>query len=150
MLALYAPDPEATHAVGARLGRAAGPGTVIALIGDLGAGKTLFAKGVGAGLDVPTRVQSPTFVLVAAHPDGRLPLWHADLYRLGAADELEQVGLDEVLRGDGVVLIEWADRFPEILPSDHVEVTLVDEGEGRRITILGRGAASAKLVDALA
>lgn len=149
MKTLYAPDPDATFAAGERLGRAVRPGTCVALIGDLGAGKTLFAKGVGAGLGI-SRVQSPTFILVQTHPGGRVPLWHADLYRLSDPDELEQLGLDEVLEADGVVLVEWADRFPDVLPVDHLEVRLTPEGEGRRIEVLGHGPRSAALEDSLA
>lgn len=116
--------PEETLDLGRRLGQAAVPGTVVALRGDLGAGKTLFARGVGAGLGVTGPVTSPTFVLVMVHEGGRLPLIHADLYRLGDLDEAEAVGLPELLRGDGVALVEWADRIPGLLPADHLEVHL--------------------------
>lgn len=148
MRTLYAPDAATTHLLGERLGQAAVPGTVVALIGDLGAGKTAFARGVGAGLGV-SRIQSPTFILVQAHSTGRLPLWHADLYRLSDVDELEQLGLDEILAGDGVVLVEWADRFPELLPADHLEVRLSEEGEGRRVELRAHGPRSAALEAAL-
>lgn len=143
MRTVYAPDPDATFAAGERLGRAAGPGTCVALVGDLGAGKTLFAKGVGAALGIH-RVQSPTFAILQAHTGGRLPFWHADLYRLDGPDALEQLGLEEVI-GDGVLLVEWADRFPEVLPADHLEVRLDEEGEGRRIVVIGHGPRSAAL-----
>jgi len=148
MKTVFAPDPDATLAAGERLGRALRPGSVVALLGDLGAGKTLFARGVGRGLGV-RRVQSPTFVVVQAHDDGRLPLWHADLYRLDDLEELEQLGLDDLFRADGVVLVEWADRFPEALPADHLEVRLTEEGDGRRIEIRGHGPRSWELEAAL-
>lgn len=128
-----------TFALGTRLGRSAGPGTVVALIGDLGAGKTVFARGVGEGLAVRTRVSSPTFVIVQSHTGGRLPLWHADLYRLEDAEEIEQLGLEELIAGDGVVLIEWADRFPELLPADHLRVELHGDGEGREVHLTATG-----------
>lgn len=133
MIKVHCHTPEDTWAAGERLGRAAGAGTVVALVGTLGAGKTLFSRGVGAGLEVRSRVQSPTFVVVQEHEGGRLPLWHADLYRIGEDDELEQLALDEVLGGDGLVLIEWADRFPDILPADHLEVRFEIPTDGGRV-----------------
>ncbi len=139
MTTLVTRDPDDTHALGARLGRVAEPGTVVALIGDLGAGKTVFARGVGEGLGVQTRVSSPTFVIVQTHEGGRLPYWHADFYRLSVSDELEQLGLDEVLEGPGVTVIEWADRFPECLPADRLEVRIDDDDDGRRITLRATG-----------
>jgi tRNA threonylcarbamoyladenosine biosynthesis protein TsaE len=128
-----------TFALGARLGRAAEPGIVVALIGELGAGKTVFARGVGEGLAVETRVSSPTFILVQTHEGGRLPYWHADFYRLTHLEDLEQLGLDEVLEGAGVTVIEWADRFPDALPVDRLEVRFDDDVEGRRITLRATG-----------
>lgn len=134
-----------TRALGVALGRAAFPGTVVALIGDLGAGKTVLAKGVGEGLGVPGRVQSPTFVLVQAHEGGRLPLWHADLYRLGDDSELEQLALDELMEG-GVLLVEWADRFPGLLPADHLRVE-IDGLDERTVRIEAGGPRHRVLVD---
>jgi len=136
---ILADTPEHTFAVGVALGRAAFPGAALALVGDLGAGKTVLARGVGAGLQVTTRVQSPSFILVQTHHGGRLPLWHADLYRLGDASELDQLGLDELLDADGVVMVEWADRFPELLPEDHLLVRLVDLGQARRLELGATG-----------
>jgi tRNA threonylcarbamoyladenosine biosynthesis protein TsaE len=149
MTEISCPSAQDTFAFGDTLGRCAGPGTVVALIGELGAGKTVIARGVGAGLGVKTRVQSPTFILVQNHEGGRLPFWHADLYRLTDLEELEQIGLDEQLGGAGVVLIEWADRFPEWLPADRLEVRIEDDGEGRRLTIVGTGPRHAALESSL-
>lgn len=139
MRTVHTTSAEHTRALGAALGRAARPGTVIALQGELGAGKTVLAKGVGEGLGVATRVQSPTFILVQAHGGGRLPFWHADLYRLGEAGELVHLGLDELLEGGGVVVIEWADRFPEVLPADRLEVRLSGEGDRRTVVLRATG-----------
>ena len=137
------PDAHATRALGAALGRAVtGPG-VVALVGDLGAGKTSLAQGVGEGLDVPEDVVSPTFTLVAEY-DGRLPLLHADVYRL-ESHELEHIGLEEQLEGwPGLALVEWADRFPELIPVDHVACqlrTLPAGGREALIAAAGGGAA---------
>ncbi|MFT7521348.1 MAG: tRNA threonylcarbamoyladenosine biosynthesis protein TsaE [Kiritimatiellia bacterium] len=127
-----------TRALGRSLGRAARAGTQVWLCGDLGAGKTVFSKGVGDGLDVRTTVTSPTYVLVALHEGGRLPLAHADLYRLGDGSELDHLGLDEALQ-DGVVLVEWADRFASDLAGDHLEVHLEFTESGRQIRLVATG-----------
>jgi len=127
---LWLPTPADTHALGVRLGRAATPGTFFALIGDLGAGKTSLARGIGAGLGVACGVRSPTYVLVQSHAGGRLPLWHADWYRLGDTSELDDLALDELGEG-AVVVVEWADRFLEACPADRLEVHLSEQGEGR-------------------
>ena len=121
--ALYT-SPDQTSELGVRLGLEATAGTVIALVGDLGVGKTLLAKGVGRGLATPSLVTSPTFVLMMLHEGGRLPLIHADLYRLCDEDEAELVGLPEALSSDAVSLVEWADLMPALLPDDHLRITL--------------------------
>lgn len=148
---MFLPSPQHTHALGVAIGQLAPPGAVLALQGDLGAGKTALAKGVGEGLGVPGVVTSPTFILVAEHPGGRLPLVHADLYRLGDASELEELGLTErVDEGHAVVLIEWAERFPEALPPDHLRVELgFEEPDGRRARLVPGGPSSAALAEAL-
>ncbi|TNE86749.1 MAG: tRNA (adenosine(37)-N6)-threonylcarbamoyltransferase complex ATPase subunit type 1 TsaE [Deltaproteobacteria bacterium] len=142
------PLPEDTEALGQRLGEVVPPGTVVALRGDLGAGKTVFARGVGRGLGITTRVQSPTFVIVQWHEGGRLPFAHADLYRLGSEDELEELGLDELF-DEGLLLVEWAHRFPDALPADHAVVVIEEDGEGRIVHVDGHGPRSRALVEAL-
>jgi tRNA threonylcarbamoyladenosine biosynthesis protein TsaE len=117
-------SPEQTRAFGQRLGETAVSGCVAALVGELGAGKTCLSQGIAAGLSVRGPITSPTFVIVQAYPDGRLPFFHADYYRLGEDSELVELGLDEILEGEGVVAVEWADRFWETLPADHLRLTL--------------------------
>ncbi len=134
-----------TFAAGRALGAAAGPGALICLHGDLGAGKTVFARGVGAGLGVQTRVQSPTFVLVQAHEGGRLPFWHADLYRLGHPEQVHELGLDELLADGGVLVVEWPERSGDTLPVGRLNVWLVEEGVGRALRWVATDAAHAAL-----
>ncbi len=137
-------DEAETFALGRALGAAAFPGAVFALAGDLGAGKTVLARGIAAGLGVSRGVASPTFVLMATHTQGRLPLAHADLYRLTSEDDLVSVGLSEAFDDGGVVIVEWADRFPNALPDDRLEVVLSGD-ESRVITLTAHGPAHAPL-----
>jgi len=109
-------SPEETFRFGQEIGASACAGDVIALSGDLGAGKTHFVKGVAAALGHVGEVTSPTFTLVHEYVGGPLPLYHFDFYRLESEDEALRLGLDEYLQGDGVAVIEWADKFPTLLP----------------------------------
>lgn len=123
-LRLTCDDAEATRAVGAAVGRAAPAGTIVLLQGDLGAGKTVFAQGVGRGLEAPTTVNSPTFVLMNEHLGGRLPMRHADLYRLDDLELIAELGLDQAALG-GILLVEWPERGQGALPEDHLHVQIV-------------------------
>lgn len=109
---------EETIAAGSRYGREARQGDVLALTGDLGAGKTQFVKGFVAGLDSHADVTSPTFVLVHEYGGGRLPAYHFDFYRVENRDALLRLGFDDYIFGDGVSLIEWADRYRDIIPAN--------------------------------
>ncbi|MGQ0696595.1 MAG: tRNA (adenosine(37)-N6)-threonylcarbamoyltransferase complex ATPase subunit type 1 TsaE [Nitrospiraceae bacterium] len=113
-----------TESLGRAIGRALKGGEVLGLIGELGAGKTALVRGIAAGLGAPTAsVSSPTFVLVHEYR-GRLPLLHIDLYRLHTNAEAESIGLQDYFTGQAITAIEWADRFPELLPEDRLEVRL--------------------------
>ncbi len=107
---------EETIAFGEHIAATLRRGDVLALCGELGAGKTHFVKGVAAALGAGTAVTSPTFTLIHEYPGGRLPVYHFDFYRLEDEDEALKIGLDEYLDGDGVCLIEWAEKFPALLP----------------------------------
>ena len=125
-----------TSAAGERLARVLGAGGVVLLFGELGAGKTAFVRGLARGLGAePEDVSSPTFTLVQEYRGGRLPLYHVDLYRLEPA-EIADLGLDEMIDGDGVVAIEWADRWRD-RPNDAIEVTIRDAGDNRRTIATG-------------
>ena len=138
-------DAADTHRAGEALSRAAQGPTVVALVGDLGAGKTCFAQGVGAGLLVEQPIVSPTFVLVAQY-EGRLDLLHADIYRL-EPHELPSIGLEETIEDwPGVVLVEWADRCPGLLPQDHLRVVIEHQPEGRKLTAQAMGPRHAEVL----
>ena len=107
-------------------------GDVLALCGELGAGKTHFVKGLAAGLGTPSSVTSPTFTLIHEYPGGRLPLYHFDFYRLDDADAALRIGLDEYLFGDGVCVIEWAEKFPALLPPHTRWLRFTHRADGAR------------------
>ena len=115
---------EDTFHIAKALGENAEKGSVFCLIGDLGVGKTLFAQGFANGLGVQDNVNSPTFTIVQEYMDGRLPLYHFDVYRIEDPDEMEEVGFSEFVYGDGVCLIEWADLIADILPEQYTRVTI--------------------------
>lgn len=142
-----APTLADTHELGRRLGAVATAGDCVALIGDLGAGKTSFVQGVAAGLEIPAdvRVTSPTFTLVNIYRGGRVELVHCDLYRIERAAELVELGLDEVI-GEAVVCVEWADRFA-VLPSDSLVVELSPAGSGRELVARAGGPDSEALLE---
>ena len=153
-LTLCCADAEATRAAGAAVGHAAVAGTVLLLQGQLGAGKTVFAQGVGAGLETPSVVNSPTFVLVNEHLGGRLPLRHADLYRLDDPESIAELGLAEAAE-DGVLVVEWPERGGGALPADHLLVRITplrdDIGERvpRRLELSARGPIARAALSAL-
>jgi len=134
-----------TRDLGARLARAAVAGLVVCLEGDLGAGKTCFAQGVGEGLELEEEVVSPTFALVSEHESGRLPLLHADLYRLDSYADLDGIGFEELLdEWPGLSLIEWANRFPDAMPDDRLWVQIsLSGGDERTIRVAASGTLSA-------
>lgn len=116
--------PEETYALGKSLGELAKPGDVICLNGDLGVGKTVFTQGFAAGLEITEPVNSPTFTIVQQYDDGRLPLYHFDVYRIGDVSEMDEVGYEDCFYGEGVCLIEWSNLIEEILPEHVTSVTI--------------------------
>ena len=115
------------------------PGQVFCFFGDLGVGKTIFSQGFAKGLGVDDIVNSPTFTIVKEYDNGRLPLYHFDVYRIGDVDEMEEIGYNEMVYGDGVCLIEWANLIEEILPDHYQKITIEKDLEKgtdyRKITI---------------
>ena len=128
-----------TYELGRRLGEEARAGQVYTLIGDLGVGKTVFTKGLAAGLGITEPVSSPTFTIVQVYEEGRLPFYHFDVYRIGDVEEMDEVGFEDYVMGDGVSLIEWANLIEEILPEKRTDILIEkDLSQGfdyRRITI---------------
>jgi tRNA threonylcarbamoyladenosine biosynthesis protein TsaE len=144
---ISSPASEITQELGAQLGRQVRPGDVIALQGDLGAGKTNFVQGLARGMDIHQDVNSPTFILANEYQDGRLPLYHIDAYRVENAEEARGFGLDDYLNGEGVTVIEWAERVRAALPEDRLWIELEYVGENeRQMTITTSGARSAELL----
>ena len=144
---LRSDGPDRTRAIGCSLGRAAGAGAVLALIGELGAGKTQLTKGVADGLDVKSVVNSPTFILMNEHA-GRLRLFHIDAYRLGDPEEALTGGLLDDRQADGVLVVEWADRLDGWLPDERLEITLhtpADDPSARLLSWEARGEAHERL-----
>lgn len=142
LLTIKSSSEEMTRKIGCLLGKIVPPGTVLALSGDLGAGKTVLAQGVGLGLGVAETVNSPSYVLMNLY-QGRMEFYHFDFYRLEEEEELFALGLEEYFYGEGVTLIEWADKFPGVLPPDRLEIKMLkddtDLEKTRQIYFVPRG-----------
>jgi tRNA threonylcarbamoyladenosine biosynthesis protein TsaE len=127
-------SPEETRRLGSEIIGNVPTSMVLSLIGDLGAGKTEFVKGLALGLGIVSDVTSPTFTILHEYSGGRLPLFHMDFYRLEVERELDEIAFDEYLRAGGICAIEWGDKFPKRLPPDTVKVVFsIDEGDRREI-----------------
>lgn len=128
-----------TWELGCGIGQQAKAGQVFTLVGDLGTGKTVFTKGLAWGLGIWEPVSSPTFTIVQVYEEGRLPFYHFDVYRIGDVEEMEEIGYEDYIYGEGVALIEWADLIREILPDHYTEIRIekdLDKGfDYRRISI---------------
>ena len=120
-----------TFALGREIGENAKAGQVYSLIGDLGAGKTVFTQGLADGLGIAEPVNSPTFTIMQVYEEGRLPFYHFDVYRIGDVSEMDEIGYEEYFYGEGVCLIEWANLIEEIMPEDCIRITIAkDMAEG--------------------
>ena len=121
---LHIASEKETERIGEAIGRAAEPSTVVALIGDLGTGKTTLTKSIARGLGVTETVTSPTFNIIREYKSGRIPLYHFDVYRIGDPDEMFELGYEEYFYGDGICVVEWADIIEELLPEDAVIIRI--------------------------
>ena len=131
--------PEETFALGKKIGEQACPGQIYTLNGDLGVGKTVFTQGVAVGLGIQEPICSPTFTIIQEYESGRLPFYHFDVYRIGDIEEMDEIGFEEYVAGEGVCLIEWANLIEEILPEERTEILIekdLEQGfDFRRITV---------------
>lgn len=130
---------EETYQLGIEIGRKAVKGQVYTLIGDLGVGKTVFTQGLAKGLEIDEPISSPTFTIVQVYEEGRLPFYHFDVYRIGDISEMDEIGFEDYVYGEGVSLIEWANLIQEILPEKYISITIekdLEQGfDYRKITI---------------
>lgn len=135
---------EETYQLGIEIGKKATKGQVFTLVGDLGVGKTVFTQGLAKGLDIEESISSPTFTIVQVYDEGRLPFYHFDVYRIGDISEMDEIGYEDYVYGEGVSLIEWANLIEEILPDNRTSIIIekdLDKGfDYRRITIEERKA----------
>jgi len=132
---------EQTTEIGIQIGKLANPGDIICLTGDLGAGKTHLSKGIARGLNITDHITSPTFTIVNEY-EGRLKLYHFDVYRVNDADEISAIGFDEYIFSDGVSIIEWANYIDELIPEEHISINITKLPEDvnlRKIVIEGFG-----------
>ncbi|MEK7813690.1 MAG: tRNA (adenosine(37)-N6)-threonylcarbamoyltransferase complex ATPase subunit type 1 TsaE [Candidatus Desantisbacteria bacterium] len=140
MLTITTQRPEQTRAIGERLGHMLHEGSIIALIGGLGAGKTVITQGIAIGLGIDEDITSPTFMIVKEYSNGRLPLYHFDLYRFDTSSQLDFFSIDEYLFGNGVCVIEWAERIEHLLPFEHMRIEFQwCKGSKRQINLISKG-----------
>ncbi|MDE7157014.1 MAG: tRNA (adenosine(37)-N6)-threonylcarbamoyltransferase complex ATPase subunit type 1 TsaE [Lachnospiraceae bacterium] len=132
-------SPEETFKIARQLGKQAKPGEIYCLSGELGVGKTVFSQGFASGLGIAEDINSPTFTILQTYESGKMPLYHFDVYRLGDAGEMEEIGYDDYFFGEGICLIEWAELIQEILPADRknvrIEKALNKSYDYRKITV---------------
>lgn len=136
-------NAEETYRLGVQIGEKAKAGQVFTLVGDLGVGKTVFTQGLARGLGIEEPISSPTFTIVQVYEDGRLPFYHFDVYRIGDISEMDEVGFEDYVYGEGVSLVEWANLIEDILPEERTEIVIEkDLSQGfdyRKITIEEKG-----------
>ena len=130
-----------TFELGRKIGEKAGPGQIYTLDGDLGVGKTVLTQGFAEGLGIKEPVNSPTFTILQPYEDGRLPLWHFDVYRIGDISEMDEIGWEDCFYGEGVCMVEWSSRIEELLPENAIRILIEKNPERgfdyRRIRVEG-------------
>ncbi len=139
---------EQTTQLGINLGRLLNAGDIVCLTGDLGTGKTHITKGIAKGLNIDDNITSPTFTIVNEY-EGRLPLYHFDVYRIGSSEEMYDIGYDEYINSDGVCIIEWANLIEDILPSEYLDIQLSYKDMGREMILNPVGEKYKKIVEEL-
>ena len=140
---MYSANEEELQYLGQQLASVLQAGDVLILSGDLSAGKTTFTKGLAKGLGINQMIKSPTYTIVREY-EGRLPLYHLDVYRIG--QDPDSIDLDDFLFGGGVTVIEWGQLLEEVLPDDYLQISIFPEADGRRLDFLAKGARSSQVL----
>ena len=148
MVKIYLENEEKTREIGSKLGELLTPKSVICLIGDLGAGKTTMTQSLARALGVDDYITSPTFTIVNEY-EGKMPLYHFDVYRIGSSEEMYDIGFDEYIDGDGVCIIEWANLIEDILPDEYLDIQLSYKDMGREMILKPIGEKYKKIVEEL-
>ena len=148
MINIYLENENKTKEIGYKLGKLLQPGSVICLIGDLGAGKTTMTQSLAKALEVEDYITSPTFTIVNEY-EGRIPLYHFDVYRIGSSDEMYDIGYDEYINGEGVCIIEWANLIDDILPDEYLYIELKYKDMSREMILNPVGEKYEKIVEEL-
>lgn len=138
MFKIYLKNEEETKDIGYKLGKLLSKKSVICLVGDLGAGKTTLTQNIAKGLEIGDYITSPTFTIVNEY-EGRIPLYHFDVYRIGSSDEMYDIGFDEYINSDGVCIIEWANLIEDILPDEYLYIDIKYKENGREMTLNPKG-----------
>ncbi|MEF9992185.1 MAG: tRNA (adenosine(37)-N6)-threonylcarbamoyltransferase complex ATPase subunit type 1 TsaE [Paraclostridium sp.] len=149
MVKIYLENEEQTREIGYKLGNLLTPKSVVCLIGDLGAGKTTMTQSLAQALEVDDYITSPTFTIVNEY-EGKMPLYHFDVYRIGSSDEMYDIGFDEYINGDGVCIIEWANLIDDILPDEYLYIEMNYKETGREMILTPKGEKYEEIVKELA
>ena len=145
---IYLNNDQETREIGFKLGKLLKPGSIVCLIGDLGAGKTTMTQSLAEALEVDDYITSPTFTIVNQY-EGKMPLYHFDVYRIGCSEEMYDIGFEEYINGDGVCIIEWANIIEDILPDEYLKIELNYKDMGREMTLITYGEEYEKIVEEL-
>ena len=145
---IYLDNDKETREIGFKLDKLLKPGSIVCLIGDLGAGKTTMTQSLAEALEVDDYITSPTFTIVNEY-EGKMPLYHFDVYRIGCSEEMYDIGFDEYINGEGVCIIEWANIIEDILPDDYLKIELKYKDMGREMTLISYGEEYEKIVEEL-
>ena len=145
---IYLNNDQETREIGFKLGKLLKPGSIVCLIGDLGAGKTTMTQSLAEALEVDDYITSPTFTIVNQY-EGKMPLYHFDVYRIGCSEEMYDIGFEEYINGDGVCIIEWANIIEDILPNEYLKIELNYKDMGREMTLIPCGEEYEKIVEEL-
>ncbi|MGL5641173.1 MAG: tRNA (adenosine(37)-N6)-threonylcarbamoyltransferase complex ATPase subunit type 1 TsaE [Paraclostridium sp.] len=149
MVKIYLENEEQTRDIGYKLGNLLTPKSIVCLIGDLGAGKTTMTQSLAQALKVDDYITSPTFTIVNEY-EGKMPLYHFDVYRIGSSDEMYDIGFDEYINGDGVCIIEWANLIEDILPDEYLYIEMNYKETGREMILTPKGEKYEEIVKELA